>query len=67
VLRSYREVDHLPTLVEALNRGYAGLHGHNYTTEDAFEPHLAELDWDGLLLLFTPDGRVAGTGGRNLT
>jgi len=63
VLRSYREVDHLPTLVEALNRGYAGLHGHNRTTEDAFEPHLSDLDRDGLLLLFAPDGRVAGIGG----
>ena len=62
-LRSYREVDNLPTLVEALNRGYAGLHGHHQTTEEAFGPYLSELDWDGCFLLFAPDGQIAGLGG----
>lgn len=59
-LRSYRDVDHLPTLVEALNRGFEGLYGHHRTTEADFAPHLAGLDWDGLFLLFAPNGSVAG-------
>lgn len=60
-LRSYREVDHPPTLVEALNRSFSGLVGHHHTTETDFAPHLARLDPDGFLLLFAPDGSVAGT------
>ena len=60
VLRSYRDVNDLPTLVEALNRGFEGLLGHHHTTETDFAPHLAELDWNGLFLLFAPDGNVAG-------
>ena len=66
VLRSYRDVDDLPTLVEALNRGFEGLLGHHYTTESEFAPHLAQIDWDGLFLLFAPDGSVAGTAGAEL-
>ena len=66
-LRSYREVDDLPTLVKALNRGYEGLLGHHHTTETEFAPHLAQIDWDGLFLLFAPDGSVAGTVGAELT
>ncbi len=62
-LRPYRAVDHLPTLVEALDQGYAGLHGHHRATAEDLEPRLAELDWDGHLLLFAPDGSVAGTVG----
>lgn len=62
-LRPYREVDHLPTLVEALDQGYAGLHDHHRATAEDLEPRLAELDWDGHLLPFTPDGTVAGTVG----
>jgi len=65
-LRSYHEVDDLPTLVEALNRGYEGIPGHRHTTEADFAPHLAQLDLKGLLLLFAPDGSVAGTGGAAL-
>ncbi len=60
-LRSYREVNHLPTLVEALNRSFEGLYGHHHTTEADFAPHLARLDPDGFFLLFAPDGGVAGT------
>ncbi len=60
LLRSYRDVDDLPTLVEALNRGFEGLLGHHHTTETEFAPHLAQIDWDGLFLLFAPDGSVAG-------
>ena len=66
-LCSYRDVDHLPTLVKALNRGYEGLLGHHHTTEAEFAPHLAQIDWDGLFLLFAPDGSVAGTVGAELT
>lgn len=65
-LRSYAAVDHLPTLVEALNRGYEGLSGHHLTTETDFAPHLADLDLKGELLLFAPDGSVAGTVGAAL-
>lgn len=59
--RSYNEVDHVPTLIEALNRSFAGLVGHHHTTEADFAPHLARLDPDGFFLLFAPDGSVAGT------
>ncbi|CAA9579520.1 MAG: hypothetical protein AVDCRST_MAG86-2632 [uncultured Truepera sp.] len=65
-LRSYRDVDHLPTLVEAVDRGFEGLHGHHRSSEVGFAPHLAELDWDGLFLLFAPDGKVVGTVGAQL-
>ena len=65
-LRSYREVNHLPTLVEALNRSFEGLLGHHRTTEAEFAPVLAELEPDGLFLLFAPDGSVAGTVGAEL-
>ncbi len=65
-LRSYRDVDHLPTLVEALNRGYKGLLGHHQTTEAEFASILTDLDWDGLFLLLTPDGSVAGTVGAEI-
>lgn len=58
-LRSYHEVDHLPTLVEALNRSYGDLSGHHLTTKADFAPHLAGLDLRGLYLLFAPDGSVA--------
>ena len=57
----FSEVDHLPTLVEALNRSFDGLSGHHRTTESDFAPRLAELDPDGFFLLFAPDGSVAGT------
>lgn len=65
-LRSYREVDHLPTFVEASNRGFEGLYGHHRTTAEDFAPRLANLDPDGMLLLFAPDGGVAGVGGAEL-
>lgn len=65
-LRSYAAVDQLPTLVEALNRSYGGLSGHHLTTETDFAPHLANLDLKGELLLFAPDGSVAGTVGAAL-
>jgi mycothiol synthase len=65
-LRSYREVNHLLTLVEALNRSYGDLAGHHLTTEAELAPHLAGLDLRGLHLLFAPDGRVAGTVGAAL-
>lgn len=66
MLRSYRNVDHLPTIVEAYDRGFAGLYGHHRTTEAGFAPVLAELDPDGLFILFAPDGGVAGTVGAEL-
>lgn len=65
-LRSYRDVAHLPTLVEAFDRGHEGLHGHRHATEEDLKPRLAELDWDGNLLLFAPDGKVAGAVGAAL-
>lgn len=43
-LRSYRDVAHLPTLVEALDRGYAGLQGHHHATAEDLEPRLVDLD-----------------------
>ncbi len=65
-LRCYREVDHLPTLLEALNRGFEGLLGHHHSTETEFAPRLAELDQDGLFILFAPDGSAAGEVGGEL-
>jgi GNAT superfamily N-acetyltransferase len=65
-LRSCAAADQLPTLVEALNRGYEGLSGHHLTTETDFAPHLANLDLKGMFLLFAPDGSVAGTVGAAL-
>ncbi len=59
-LLNYRAVDNLATVVEAMNRSYAGLYGHRTTSEAEFGPLLAGMDWDGFFLLFDPEGRVAG-------
>lgn len=60
-LRSYREVNHLPTLVDVRNRGYEGIYGHHRSSEADFASRLDRFDLDGLLLLFAPDGNPIGT------
>ena len=60
-LHSYSDIQHPATVVEAMNRSYAGLYGHRMTSEAAFTPILEMFDWDGFFLLFDARGRVAGT------
>ncbi len=60
IVRSYAEIQHLPTLTEAFNRAYAGQPGHNVVTDETMRGFLPELLPEGLLLLFDPNGAVAG-------
>ena len=62
-LRSYREVNDLSTLVEALNEGYEGLYGHHWTTEAEFGPFLNELEPEGIFVLFSAEDEAVGTVG----
>ena len=68
-VRSYTEVQNLSTLVEAFNRCYGDMWGHRENTKGAMnEEYLAErmkknpqhYNPDGLLIVFAPDGEVAG-------
>lgn len=63
-LRDYDAVRHLPTLTAALNRCYEGLWGHQHLSDDDVVAWLPELisgnSPTGILLLFAPDGGVAG-------
>jgi ribosomal protein S18 acetylase RimI-like enzyme len=60
-LRPYSEISNLATLVEAMNRSYAGLYGHRTTSEAAFAPLLEAFDLDGFFILFDHKNHVAGT------
>ena len=68
-VRSFSEVQKLSTLVEAFNRCYGDMWGHRENTPGAMnEDYLGErmkknpqhYNPDGLLIVFGPDGDVAG-------
>lgn len=50
-IRPWRDDGDLPMLVEASNRCYAGLWGHNVTTEEEWSRWLPELDTRGVFFL----------------
>lgn len=69
MVRSYAEVQHLPTLVEAQNRSYGDMWGHRENTPGAVnEQYLAKamiehpeyLIPEAMFIAFAPDGSVAG-------
>lgn len=59
-IRSLVGESDLAALVEASNRGYEGLWGHNVSTGENWAPRLASGDMAGTSLLFGPGGVVAG-------
>jgi mycothiol synthase len=68
-MRTYAEVQHLPTLVEVLNRTYADMWGHRENTPGAVnEQYLSEAMIkrpeyfipEAMFIAFAPDGAVAG-------
>ncbi|HSD82634.1 MAG TPA: GNAT family N-acetyltransferase [Anaerolineae bacterium] len=68
-VRTYAEVQHLPTLVEVLNRCYSDMWGHRENTPGAVnEQYLSEAMIrrpeiyipEGMFIVFAPDGSVAG-------
>lgn len=60
-IRPWRDVGDLATLVEASNTCYAGLWGHNVTTEEEWRHWLPTLDTAGVFFLSGPDGALVGT------
>ena len=68
-LRTYAEVQHLPTLVEVQNRSYGDMWGHRENTPGAVnEQYLADVMRqhseyfipEAMFIVFAPDGSVAG-------
>lgn len=68
-LRTYAEVQHLPTLVEVLNRCYSDMWGHRENTPGAMnEQYLSQAMIrrpelyipEAMFIVFAPDGSVAG-------
>lgn len=59
-IRSYRDVQQIQALVDGFNQGFAGLWGHHIVTEADVTQALPSLTWEGVFLLFAPDGTVAG-------
>ncbi|CAG0928658.1 hypothetical protein TFLX_00999 [Thermoflexales bacterium] len=68
-VRTYAQVQHLPTLVEVLNRCYSDMWGHRENTPDAVnEQYLSQAMVrrpelyipEAMFIAFAPDGSVAG-------
>jgi mycothiol synthase len=68
-MRTYAEVQHLPTLVEVLNRCYSDMWGHRENTPGAVnEQYLSEamirhpqyFTPEAMFIAFAPDGTTAG-------
>ncbi|HEX2350754.1 MAG TPA: GNAT family N-acetyltransferase [Ktedonobacterales bacterium] len=59
-IRPWRGADDLATLVEASNRCYAGLWGHNVTTADEWSRWLPEMDTRGIFFLFAEQRGLVG-------
>ncbi len=59
-IRSWRDAGDLPTLVEASNRCYAGLWGHNVTTEEEWSHWLPEMDTSGIFFLYAEQRGLVG-------
>jgi len=59
-IRGWRDERDVATLVEALNRCYEGLWGHNVSTVEEWSRWLPMLDTTGISFLVGPDGDLAG-------
>ncbi|HET9109801.1 MAG TPA: GNAT family N-acetyltransferase, partial [Ktedonobacterales bacterium] len=60
VVRSVASEHGIAALVEASNRGYEGLWGHNVSSAENWSHWLTGMDITGISLLFDPAGAVAG-------
>lgn len=60
-IRAWRDAGDIVTLVEASNRCYAGLWGHNVTTADEWARWLPEMETAGIFFLYSSQGRLIGT------
>jgi GNAT superfamily N-acetyltransferase len=59
-IRGWRDETDVATLVEASNRCYEGLWGHNASTAEEWAHWLPALDKTGISFLVGPDGALAG-------
>ena len=59
-LHTFEEVWDETVLANAIERGHAGLFGHNAVTELGLETLLEAFDFENILLLFDAEGEVAG-------
>lgn len=60
-IRAWRDAGDVATLVEASNRCYAGLWGHNHTTAEEWTRWLPETDTRGIFFLYSGLGELIGT------
>jgi mycothiol synthase len=60
--RSYDQVQRLDLFVQATNRGYEGQWGHLHTSAEEMALWFPRLKQEGIVLLFGPDGEIAGVG-----
>lgn len=65
--RSYDRVQRLDLFVQATNRGYEGRWGHLHVSEEEVAAWLPRLKQEGIMLLFAPDGALAGIGRAELS
>jgi len=59
-VRTYAEVDHLTTLVTAMNVSYGDLPGHHTVTEEDLLQWLSSWSLDGVFLVLDEQGEPAG-------
>ena len=59
-IRPWRGASDIETLVEASNRCYAGLWGHNVTTAEEWSRWLPEMDTGGIFFLFAEQRGLIG-------
>jgi ribosomal protein S18 acetylase RimI-like enzyme len=59
-MRTYRDVQDLSILTQAMNLCYIPLWGHQEVSEAEISTWLPEFDQDGLFLVFSEKGRVVG-------
>jgi mycothiol synthase len=62
VTRSYDQVQRLDLFVQAMNSGYEGRWGHLHVSEEEVAVWFPRFKQEGIVLLFAPDGAVAGVG-----
>lgn len=65
--RSYDQVQRLDLFVQAMNRGYEGRWGHLHVSEEDVAAWFPRLKQEGIMLLFAPDGALAGIGRAELS
>jgi mycothiol synthase len=59
-MRTYAQAPDESVLLEAINRCYEGLWGHNIVSADDLARWLPTMPAEGIFLTFAPDGRIAG-------